>query len=83
MSYMFSKCCSLIEINLSNFNTNKVTNMYSMFNYCYSLKDINISNFSIKNVINMHYMFSRCQGLKTKVKSQIKNIRKEAFYSDF
>ena len=31
MSYMFYKCSSLTNINLSNFNTNNVNNMSDMF----------------------------------------------------
>ena len=31
MSYMFYKCSSLTSLNLSNFNTNNVTNMSGMF----------------------------------------------------
>ena len=31
MSYMFSRCSSLKELNLSNFNTNNVTDMIFMF----------------------------------------------------
>ena len=34
MSYMFSGCYSLKELNLSNFNTNNVINMNMMFNKC-------------------------------------------------
>ena len=42
---MFFECKNLIDINLSNFNTQNVTNMYSMFYRCESLKNINLSNF--------------------------------------
>ena len=31
---MFSGCSSLKELNLNNFNTNNVTNMYGMFFGC-------------------------------------------------
>ena len=34
MKYMFSGCSSLKELNLSNFNTNNVTNMFGMFYDC-------------------------------------------------
>ena len=34
MSYMFFKCSSLKELNISNFNTNNVTNMNDMFSGC-------------------------------------------------
>ena len=34
MSGMFSRCSSLKELNLNNFNTNNVTYMGSMFSGC-------------------------------------------------
>ena len=34
MRYMFYKCSSLKELNLSNFNTNNVTYMRCMFSGC-------------------------------------------------
>ena len=34
---MFAKCKEIIEIDLSNFKTSHVTNMYNMFRDCYSL----------------------------------------------
>ena len=39
---MFYKCSSLKEINLSNFNTNNVTNMSRMFYKCEKLTKNNI-----------------------------------------
>ena len=57
MSDMFSKCSSLINLNLSNFNTNNVTNMSYMFFNCSSLTSLNLSNFNINNVNDMWYMF--------------------------
>ena len=42
MSYMFDGCSSLNSINLSNFNTNNVTDMRYMFSGCSSLKKENI-----------------------------------------
>ena len=40
---MFGDCKLLTNINLSNFNTNNVTNMYHMFYNCKNLKKENIS----------------------------------------
>ena len=81
MSYMFYQCSSLIELNLSNFNIIKVTNMSYMFYDCSSLKEINLSNFNINKSICVRSMFSDCSDeLKTEVKSQVKNIKNEAFY---
>ena len=45
---MFNKCSSLKELNLSNFNTNNVTNMSYMLNKCKSLKELSFFYFNIK-----------------------------------
>ena len=42
MSYMFFDCNSLTNLNLSNFNTQNVTNMRAMFSDCNSLINKNI-----------------------------------------
>ena len=63
MSDMFSWCSSLININLSNFNTNNVTDMSWMFGRCLSLTNINLSNFNTNNVNNMWGMFYGCEKL--------------------
>ena len=78
---MFSGCSSLKELNLSNFNTNKVTTMLSMFYKCSSLKELNLSSFNTNDIINMKFMFSGCsEQFKNKIKAQYKNIKIEAFY---
>jgi len=51
------------ELNLSNFNTNNVTNMEGMFGECSSLKKLDLSNFSIKSIDYMNNMFSGCSSL--------------------
>ena len=56
---MFSGCSSLINIDLSNINTNNVTDMSYMFDGCSSLIDINLSNFDTNNVTDMCCMFYR------------------------
>ena len=45
-NFMFYNCKSLINIELSNFNAQKVTNMSYMFSDCKSLTNINVSNFN-------------------------------------
>ena len=57
MSYMFSGCSSLVNLDLSNFETNKVNNMENMFNECNSLKKLNLSKFNISNGTNVENMF--------------------------
>ena len=51
-----------------------------MFNECHSLKELNLSNFNTNNVTNMKLMFNGCsEQLKSKIKSEYKNIKEEAF----
>ena len=77
---MFRGCSSLKELNLSNFNTNNVTDMKYMFSGCSSLKELNLNNFNTNNVIDMRYMFDGClDELKLKIKCQFKNFKEEAF----
>ena len=45
MNRMFYGCSSLRELNLSNFVTDKVTNMISLFYGCSSLKELKLTNF--------------------------------------
>ena len=72
---MFSDCSSLSKINLSNFNTENVTNMNHMFSLCKSLTNIDLSNFNTQNVTDMSYMFSGCISLKKEfIVTKDKNI---------
>ena len=64
MSFMFSKCSSLKELNLSSFNTSNVTYMQGMFYSCSSLKELNLNNFNTNNVTDMSFMFYDCSSLK-------------------
>ena len=59
MSYMFYECNSLPRIDLSNFNTQNITNMSYMFYNCNSLKTIDLSNFNAQNVTNMSSVFNK------------------------
>ena len=43
---MFYDCSSLTSLNLSNFNTNNVTDMSGMFYECSSLASLNLFNFN-------------------------------------
>ena len=63
MSSMFYWCNKLTIIDVSNFNTSKVTDMSSMFSNCHNLTSLDISNFDTSKVTDMSGMFSRCSGL--------------------
>ena len=71
MSYMFSYCYHLTNLDVTSFNTSGVTNMTMMFIYCYSLTNIDFSNFNTANVTNMTRMFEECRGF---VSLDIKNF---------
>ena len=64
MGCMFYGCSSLNNIDLSNFNTNNVTNMKGLFYGCSSLNNIDLSNFNTNKVTNMNDMFYGCKALK-------------------
>ena len=61
---MFCECSSLTKLDLSNFNTNNVTDMSWMFYKCSSLTNIDLSNFNTNNVTTMSFMFLNCKNLK-------------------
>jgi surface protein len=65
MNLMFQYCHGLISLNISSFDTSKVTNMRYLFQYCYSLKYLDLSNFNTSKVTNMEAMFLFCLSLET------------------
>ena len=56
-SFMFYDCKYLSSLDLSNFNTQNITNMEYMFSHCHSLSSLDISNFNTQNVTNMKSMY--------------------------
>lgn len=54
---------SLTHLDLSCFDTSKVTDMSFMFGNCYKLTNLDLGNFDTSNVTNMTYMFEWCMGL--------------------
>ena len=67
--FMFWKCTTITEINLSEFNTSRVTAMYSMFAYCSSLTSLDLSHFTTSKVKYMNWMFAHCSSLTSLVLS--------------
>ena len=81
MSYMFKGCSSLEEVNLSNFNTENVTNMECMFSRCKSLEKLDLSNFNTNKVNYMIGMLYGCSDqFQRKIKARYKNIKEVAFH---
>ena len=48
---MFYHCNSLLEIDISNFDTKKVENMGGIFALCHKLTSINLSKINTENVV--------------------------------
>ncbi len=61
--FLFGALYNVTTIDLSNFDTSQVTDMYAMLAVCPSLTELNISNFDTSQVANMSYMFTNCKGL--------------------
>lgn len=51
-------------LDLSHFDTRKVTNMAGMFYGCTELTSIDVSKFNTSNVVSMQEMFGNCSSLK-------------------
>lgn len=62
---LFSGKSSLTEIDLSELNSSKVTDMQQMFRDCTKLESLNLSSFDTSNVTNMRSMFYNCSKLSS------------------
>ena len=72
---MFQRCYELEYLDLSNFNTNNVTDMRGMFNQCHKLKQIfGINKLNTIKVDNMAGMFQECKELEYLDLSNFKTI---------
>lgn len=56
-------CPSLTSLDVSAFDTSKVTNMADMFSYCSSLTSLDVSGFDTSRVKSMYEMFNCCESL--------------------
>ena len=63
--YGGQKIKSILDIDLSSFDTTKVTNASHMFDGVSNLTTLNLSNFNTSKVMNMGYMFSSMRNLTT------------------
>ena len=61
--YMFFNCSNITEIDLSEFNTSKITETQYMFRGYSSLTSLNLVNFDTSKVTNAYDMFSFCPSL--------------------
>ena len=61
---MFYECNHLKNIDLSNFDTEDITNISYIFYGCNELENINFTNFTTYNVTEMSHLFKGCFSLK-------------------
>ena len=73
MGYMFRDCKQLTSLDVSNFDTSKVTRMEHMFRNCESLPSLNLSSFDVGSVTYMNCMFDDCSYLVSL--QSMKNIK--------
>ena len=62
-SQLFKNCEKFKTIDLSGFDTSKVTNLSSMFSGCSGLTSLDLSGLDTSSVTDMGSMFSGCYGL--------------------
>ena len=60
---MFANCKNITSIDLSSFDTSKVTNMSEMFYDCQNLEELDLSSLNTKNITDMSCMFYNCKNL--------------------
>ena len=62
MSFMFNGCTTLTSLDVSSFDTSKVTNMSGMFGQC-AINSIDVSSFNTSKVTDMTRIFINCDNL--------------------
>lgn len=64
-THLFWGCSNLNSVNLSAFDTSKVTDMSAMFVNCSNLNVLDITNLDTSKVVNMSGIFDGCESLKS------------------
>ncbi|MCM1236051.1 MAG: BspA family leucine-rich repeat surface protein, partial [Ruminococcus flavefaciens] len=60
---MFNGCSNLTSLDVSDFDTQNITDMSGMFIDCSNLVNLDLGNFDTQNVTNMSNMFYGCSSL--------------------
>jgi surface protein len=61
----------LTTLDVSNFDTSKVTNMSQMFRWCSGLTELDLSSFDMSKVAETTYMLAACSDLQTIVTPKV------------
>ena len=62
---MFYDCSALTSLDISGWDTGKVTSVYYMFFNCRALISLNLSGWNTSKVTTMNGMFALCSALTT------------------
>ena len=65
ISYVFSNCSALTQLDLSNWDTSNIQYMIGTFSGCTNLTEINCSGWNTSKVYNMQAAFYNCKSLQT------------------
>ena len=63
MNCLFAGATQLADVNVSGWNTSKVTDMAWLFSDCFSLKSLDLSSFDTSGVTDMYDLLDRCNSL--------------------
>ena len=63
MISLFEDCSSVSRLDVSNFDTSKVTSLSKMFFNVRRVKYLNVSNFNTNIVTDMSHLFQKCDAL--------------------
>ena len=80
---MFLNLTNITKIDLTKFDSSKVTEMVGMFYGCRSLISVNFGNFKTSSVRNMHRMFDSCSELTSLDLSSFDTSNVEDMYGMF
>ncbi len=76
MSYMFSYCTNLKNVDVTHFNTSQVSHIHNMFYDCSKLETLDLTNWDTSNVIVMASAFYGCEGLTSITSLEKLNLSK-------
>ena len=65
---LFYGCSSIVNLDLSHFDTGNVTDMEGMFYDCSSLKELKIADLNTRKVKNFSNIFEGCNNLNPQIK---------------
>ena len=82
-SFMFQNCSSMQSLDVSGWDTSKVTNASMMFQGCESLTSLDVSRWNTSRMTSVTYMFNGCRSLTSLDVSRWDTSSMKDFFSMF